>query len=241
MKLPEHIAIIMDGNGRWAKARSRQRFVGHIKGARVAKKIISECARLKIKYLTLYAFSSENWFRPQDEVFLLMSLLKKYLARELHSLMEQNIKFEVIGDTDRLPQAVQEEINKSVKSTEHNTGMTLTFALSYGARAEIMSAMKKISEQVKMGLIHPDEISEELIQNNLQTKNIPDPDLIIRTSGESRLSNFMLWQAAYSEFYFTPTLWPDFTEQSLHEALDSFSSRQRRFGKTSQQIMENQK
>ena len=231
MNSPQHVAIIMDGNGRWAQLRGRQRIMGHMKGARVAKQIISECARLKIQNLTLYAFSTENWFRPQEEVLFLMSLLKRYLEKERKSLIEQNIRFSVIGDMDRLPPTVQEEVTKSVEQTKNNTGLHLTFALSYGSRSEMLQATQKIAQQVKDGLIDPKEISEELFANSLSTKNMPDPDLIIRTSGECRLSNFMLWQSAYSELYFTETLWPDFSKDSLHEAFSWFAQRDRRFGR----------
>ncbi|KYG70923.1 isoprenyl transferase [Bdellovibrio bacteriovorus] len=231
MTLPKHIAIIMDGNGRWAQLKRRPRTFGHIKGTRVAKKIITDCSRRGIKNLTLYAFSTENWFRPQAEVSLLMQILRRYLKRETENLVKENIRFSVIGDMSRIPSDVAEAIGKSIEATAQCTGLNLVFALSYGSRQEITEAVRDIAARVAAGEINPEDIDESVINSALSTYPTPDPDLIIRTSGEQRLSNFLLWQAAYSEFYFTDVLWPNFTESHLEEALNAFSMRQRRFGK----------
>ncbi len=230
MSLPEHIAIIMDGNGRWAQMRSRPRTYGHIKGTRVAKKIITSCSRKGIKYLTLYAFSSENWMRPKGEVSLLMSLLKRYLHKETNNLVKENIFFETIGDLSRLPEDVLAAIAKAKKATSQCTGLRLTFAISYGSRWEIASAAKALARQVADGTLDPEDIDESLLNAQMHTYPMPDPDLIIRTSGEKRLSNFLMWQAAYSEFYFSETLWPDFTELDLDLAIGNYLKRERRFG-----------
>lgn len=229
--LPKHIAIIMDGNGRWAQAKGRQRTFGHIKGARVAKSIITACAKKKIDYLTLYAFSTENWLRPANEVVFLMTLLRRYLKKETDTLIKQNIRFQVVGDMSRIPTDILKAINYATEVTKNNTGMTLVFALSYGARQEITLAMQKLATKIQSGNLLPSEIDESYIQANLQTFNMPDPDLIIRTSGEQRLSNFFLWQAAYAELYFTETLWPDFKDIDLDLAIVDFLKRKRRFGK----------
>lgn len=231
MTLPKHIAIIMDGNGRWAQLKRRPRTFGHIKGTRVAKKIITDCSRRGIKNLTLYAFSTENWFRPQAEVSLLMQILRRYLKRETENLVKENIRFSVIGDMSRIPSDVAEAIGKSIEATAQCTDLNLVFALSYGSRQEITEAVRDIAARVAAGEINPEDIDESVINSALSTYPTPDPDLIIRTSGEQRLSNFLLWQAAYSEFYFTDVLWPNFTESHLEEALNAFSMRQRRFGK----------
>lgn len=230
MMLPKHLAIIMDGNGRWAKAKGKPRTYGHIKGTRIAKKIITACSKKGIKNLTLYAFSSENWLRPTSEVSLLMKLLKRYLKKETLNLVKENIKFDTIGDLDKLPKDVVQSIEFAKKQTMSCTGLKLIFAISYGSRQEITEAMKQIAQQVSSGLIHPSEINENLISSYLQTFPDPDPDFIIRTSGEHRLSNFLLWQSAYAEFYFTNTLWPDFTESDLDLALAHYLKRERRFG-----------
>lgn len=230
-KLPQHLAIIMDGNGRWAKLRGHNRTFGHIKGARVAKQIIELCAQKGIKYLTLYAFSTENWLRPQQEVLFLMNLLSRHLKKERNHLIQNNIKFNVIGDRSKLPNFVQEEVEKSILATSHCTGMQLNFALSYGSRQEIVESVQKIALAIQKSELQIDQIDPDLFSKYLQTAQIPDPDLIIRTSGEYRLSNFMMWQAAYSEFYFTNIHWPDFNEVELNSALDFFSKRIRRFGK----------
>lgn len=230
MKLPRHLAIIMDGNGRWAQVRGKPRTFGHIKGARVAKQIITECSNLGMSYLTLYAFSSENWLRPEAEVSFLMNLLRRYLKKETQNLVKQNIRFDTIGQINLLPKDLIESIEYAKNCTAKNTGLVLTFAISYGSRTEIVTAARMIAEKVKMGLLDVESIDEQTVSENLETSNIPDPDLILRTSGENRLSNFLLWQAAYSEFYFCSTLWPDFTTEDLHSAFDSFQSRKRRFG-----------
>lgn len=233
MTVPKHIAIIMDGNGRWAQLKRRPRTFGHIKGTRVAKKIITACSRRGIKNLTLYAFSTENWFRPETEVSLLMQILRRYLKRETENLVKENIRFSVIGDLSRVPADVAKAIQSSIEATAQCTGLNLVFALSYGSRQEITSAVREIARRVEAGELSADEVDESVINSSLSTYPTPDPDLIIRTSGEQRLSNFLLWQAAYSEFYFTEVLWPNFTESHLDEALQAFNLRQRRFGKVS--------
>lgn len=230
MKLPRHLAIIMDGNGRWAQSKGRHRSFGHIKGTRVAKKIITKCADLNIPYLTLYAFSTENWLRPQAEVTLLMRILQRYLKKEVDNLVKKNIRFHVIGDTTNLPKDVLQSLEVALAKTEKCTGLQLTFALSYGSRQELTQVMAQIAQLVADGEVQPHEVDETLIHSKLSTAYAPDPDLIIRTSGEQRLSNFLLWQAAYSEFYFSNILWPDFTVSDLEQAFQEFSRRQRRFG-----------
>jgi undecaprenyl diphosphate synthase len=223
----------MDGNGRWAQLKRKPRTFGHIKGTRVAKKIITSCSRKGIKNLTLYAFSTENWFRPQAEVSFLMKILRRYLSKETSNLVKENIRFSVIGDLSKVPSDVYNAIQQAREATAQCTGLNLVFALSYGSRQEITLAVRDIAQMVAKGAIKPDEIDEALISTSLSTYPTPDPDLIVRTSGEQRLSNFLLWQAAYSEFYFTETLWPNFTEAHLEEALTAFSVRQRRYGKVS--------
>lgn len=230
MALPKHIAIIMDGNGRWAQLRRKPRIFGHIKGTRVAKKIITACSRKGIKNLTLYAFSTENWMRPQAEVSFLMDLLRRYLKKETENLVKENIRFSIIGDISRVPADVKNAITQAMQATAKCNGLNLVFALSYGSRQEITDAVKTIVTKVSSGEIKPSEIDESTVNAALSTYPTPDPDLIIRTSGEQRLSNFLMWQAAYSEFYFTSTLWPDFTETNLDEALQDYQLRQRRFG-----------
>ncbi|MGZ5279902.1 MAG: isoprenyl transferase [Pseudobdellovibrionaceae bacterium] len=230
MSLPKHVAIIMDGNGRWAQTKGRPRTYGHIKGARVAKQIISACVEKGLENLTLYAFSSENWLRPQTEVLFLMSLLHRYLKRETASLVRQNIRFNVIGDRSKLPPEVPTVIDYATEKTAHNTGMNLVFAISYGSRQEITEAVRALAKQVEAGELKPEDIDESMIHSNLNTAHWPDPDLIIRTSGEHRLSNFLMWQAAYAEFYFCETLWPDFSIEDLDIALLNFLKRERRFG-----------
>lgn len=227
---PIHIGIIMDGNGRWAQLRGRPRTFGHIKGARVAKKIITRCAEEGIGTLTLFAFSTENWLRPQLEVSFLMSLLKRYLDRESDTLVKENIQFSMIGEPDRVPADLMKIIRETEARTAHNTGLKLIFALNYGSRNEITNAVKNIAREVAAGRMDPAQIDESTISGHLQTAKLRDPDLIIRTSGETRLSNFLLWQAAYSEFYFSPVLWPDFTAEHLMDALADFNLRERRYG-----------
>lgn len=231
MKQPQHIAIIMDGNGRWAQSRGHHRVFGHIRGARTAKNIIEHCARLGVPYLTLFAFSTENWFRPLEEVQFLMKLLSRHLRRETRTLMKNNICFRCIGNLERLPESVRAVVEETIELTKDNTGMTVVFALSYGGRQEIKNAMTRIARRIEKGLLKADQIDESLISNELDSSFLPDPDLIIRTSGESRISNFFLWQSAYSELYISPKLWPDFTEQDFDMAVRSFNTRERRFGR----------
>lgn len=234
MSLPKHVAIIMDGNGRWAQLRSRPRTYGHIKGARVAKKIITACVEKGIENLTLYTFSSENWLRPPTEVGFLMHLLQRYLKRETANLVKQNIRFHVVGNMTKLPEEVIKAITYATQATSRNTGMNLVFAISYGSRQEITNAVRKIAQRVQDGEIQTQDIDESMIQSNLSTCKWPDPDLIIRTSGEHRLSNFLMWQAAYAELYFCDTLWPEFSTEDLDIALLNFLKRERRFGAVTQ-------
>lgn len=236
---PQHLAIIMDGNGRWAKSRGYTRAYGHVRGARVAKKMIEKCAGDGVQFLTLYAFSTENWMRPKAEVHFLMQLLARHLKKERESLIKNNIRFQTIGDISSLPATVQKEVATTIAATAGCDGMTLVFALSYGGRQEITQAVKEIAKQIENKQISIADISESLVEKYLSTQNIPDPDLIIRTSGEYRLSNFLLWQAAYSEFYITPTPWPDFKEKDLEASFEFYATRERRFGKTSEQLEPN--
>lgn len=236
MKIPRHLAIIMDGNGRWAKARHHNRVYGHLRGAKVAKNVIEECARLKVSYLTLFAFSTENWFRPIQEVSFLMHLLKRQLEREKATLMRNNIRFQTIGQLERLPKEVREVVLDTIEETSGNTGMVLTFALSYGGRQELTDMARELVRQAKAGQLHESDVDEALIAGLLPSAFLPDPDLIIRTSGESRISNFFLWQSAYSEIEFESKSWPEFTLADLHRILTSFSARERRFGRTSDQL-----
>lgn len=236
MSLPRHLAIIMDGNGRWAKARHHSRVFGHIRGAKVAKQMIEECARLNLSHLTLYAFSTENWFRPLEEVSFLMTLLRRQLLREKATLMKNNIRFQAIGQLDRLPPDVASIVADTIEETAGNTGMVLTFALSYGGRQEITQMTRELVRQARLGLLDEDQVDEALVAGMLPSSFLPDPDLIIRTSGESRISNFFLWQAAYSEIEFEQKSWPEFTLNDLHRILSSYSARERRFGRTSEQL-----
>jgi undecaprenyl diphosphate synthase len=234
--LPKHLAIIMDGNGRWAKQQGFLRTFGHENGTKSVKITIEECARLGIENLTLYAFSTENWNRPKLEVDTLMNLLINSLKKELKTLQDNNIKLNFIGDLQKLPSKAQKELLGVIQKTENNNRMTLTLALSYSSRDEILNAVKNISNKVKNNIISIDAIDESIINEHLYTHNLPDVDLLIRTSGEHRISNFLLWQIAYAELYFTDVLWPDFKEQHLYEAIISYQKRERRFGKTSEQI-----
>ncbi len=227
---PRHLAIIMDGNGRWAQLRRHHRTYGHVRGAKVAREIISECTKLKIQHLTLYAFSTENWLRPKTEVSVLMRILEKYLRIERATLMKENIRFTYIGDIEQLPISTVNEIEETVRLTKLNTGLHLTFALNYGSRQELTAAVRRVVERVQRGDLEVEDISVDVVSSELETFGTPDPDLIVRTSGEHRLSNFMLWQAAYAELYISPVLWPDFTVANLHSALIEFASRERRFG-----------
>ncbi|WP_269234703.1 isoprenyl transferase [Flavobacterium flavigenum] len=234
--LPKHLAIIMDGNGRWAKQQGFLRAFGHENGTKSVKETIKICAKLGIEYLTLYAFSTENWNRPKLEVQALMKILINSLRKELVTLQENNIRLNAIGNLDRLPKSAQKELLDVIEKTKNNTHLTLTLALSYGSREELVNAVRLISDKVKNNIISLDSIDDSIINEHLYTQNLPDVDLLIRTSGEHRISNFLLWQIAYSELYFTDVLWPDFKEQNLYEAIISYQKRERRFGKTSEQI-----
>lgn len=233
-RIPAHIAIIMDGNGRWAKQRGQIRTFGHQAGAETVHVIAEEAARLGVKYLTLYTFSTENWNRPVDEVAALMSLLMDSIEEE--TFMKNNISFRIIGDTAKLPENVLERLNRCVERTSVNTGMCLTLALSYSSKWEITEAVRQIASRVAAGEMKADEISDRTVSDFLATNYMPDPDLLIRTGGEIRLSNFLLWQCAYSELYFCDTFWPDFKAEELRKAICDYQRRERRFGKTSEQI-----
>jgi undecaprenyl diphosphate synthase len=231
MKKLNHVAIIMDGNGRWAQLRNRPRTFGHIKGARIAKKIITHASDIGLKHMTLYTFSSENWLRPATEVSFLMKLLERYLKKETENLFKKNIKFTVIGEIEKLPTHIQSSIQYAIDRTQKCTGLEVCFAISYGSRQEITNAVKKIAQQVSENEVQVSDIDEAMLNQNLMTGSKPDPDLVIRTSGEYRLSNFLMWQCAYSEFFFSETLWPDFNEVEFDHACNSYYSRHRRFGK----------
>ena len=234
--LPKHIAIIMDGNGRWAKQKGRLRVFGHENGTKSVRDITEACAELDIKNLTLYAFSTENWNRPKLEVKTLMRLLISSLQKEISTLQKNNIKLNTIGNTSDLPKKVQKELLDVIEQTKNNNRMTLTLALSYGSRDELLNTIKQISIKVKNNIISPEKIDESVINEHLYTRNLPDVDLLIRTSGEQRISNFLLWQIAYAELFFTDILWPDFTKENLYEAILCYQNRERRFGKTSEQL-----
>ncbi len=233
-RIPQHIAIIMDGNGRWATERGKERSYGHQAGVESVRRITSECTRLGVKYLTLYTFSTENWNRPADEVAALMGLVLTALEDEL--FMKNDVCFQVIGDIDRLPEVVQKKLQETIDHTADNKAMTMVIALSYSSRWEITKAVKEISTLVAEGKAKADDINEDFISKHLVTSFMPDPDLLIRTGGELRISNYLLWQIAYSELYFCDTYWPDFAEADLHKAIASYQSRQRRFGKTEEQV-----
>jgi undecaprenyl diphosphate synthase len=228
--VPRHVAIIMDGNGRWARQRGLPRLKGHEAGAESVRAILKACRKFDIEYLTLYAFSSENWIRPKPEVTGLMALLKKFLHDQAFELHENKVKLRTIGHTQDLPSSVRSELNRVMDETAHYKKGTLTLALSYGGRAELTDAMRAIAEKVKRGEMRPTSISEKTIQQHLYAPDIPDPDFMIRTSGEMRISNFLLWQLSYAELYVTPVLWPDFREPAFAEALESYRQRHRRFG-----------
>lgn len=236
--MPKHLAIIMDGNGRWAERKGKNRIHGHSYGVKAVKETVEEVAQLNIKYLTLYAFSTENWNRPQEEIGVLMKLLVNTLRTELEKLLENRIKLNVIGSIQELPDIVQNELEHVVEQTKNNSEMILTLALSYGGREELANALKQLAYKVKDDLISPENIDQSIINEHLYTQNLPDVDLLIRTSGEKRISNFLLWQIAYAELYFSKALWPDFTKKHLHKALISYQKRERRFGKTSKQVLE---
>jgi undecaprenyl diphosphate synthase len=229
-QLPVHIAIIMDGNGRWAKKRLLNRIKGHEKGSKTVRTVVRCCREIGIRYLTLYAFSTENWQRPRKEVDALMVLLKKFLQTELNELVENNIRLRVIGQVDRLPFEVRNALQETMAATKDKTGMDLILALSYGGRAEIVAMVQNLAYKIKRGLVEPESITAEMVADNLYTRDIPDPDLLIRTSGEMRISNFLLWQIAYSEIFVTPTLWPDFSKDELLQILQDYQRRERRYG-----------
>jgi len=235
-KVPRHLAVIMDGNGRWAKKRGLFRTKGHENGAKAVKRVVEACGEIKIPYLTLYAFSTENWNRPKIEIELLMTLLISSLKKELKNLQKNDIRLKAIGNINELPKKVLKELSEVIEKTKNNKQLTLTLALSYGSRQEIIKTIQEISLKVKNNLISPENIDDSLINNHLYTQNLPDVDLLIRTSGEQRVSNFLLWQIAYAEMYFTETLWPDFNKDDLFKAVLNYQNRERRFGKTSEQL-----
>ncbi len=238
-EIPKHIAIIMDGNGRWAKKRGLPRVAGHKRGVDTVKEIVEACSEIGVKYLTLFTFSTENWKRPKDEVSTLMQLLLKSLRDRVDELNENDVRLTTIGNIESLPAAVQKQLKSDIERTKNNKKMVLNLALSYSGRWELLEAIKKIANNVVEGKIKDKDINEELVSSYLTTKNIPDPDLVIRTSGEFRVSNFLLWQIAYSEFIITETLWPDFSKFDLYDAINAFQKRERRFGKVSEQIVKN--
>jgi len=235
-KLPKHIAIIMDGNGRWAKEKGEDRLFGHYSGVESVRNIVEGCAELGIKYLTLYAFSTENWDRPKDEVTGLMELLVQTIKQEVSTLNKNNIRLYVIGNIKMLPVEARKELEEACNATKINTGLNLIMALSYSSRWEIIEAVKNIAVEVKNKKLDPEDIDNDVFNKHLCTAHFPDPELMIRTSGEYRISNFLLYQLAYSELYFTDTLWPDFRKENLYEAILDFQNRERRFGKTSEQL-----
>jgi len=233
-RIPQHIAIIMDGNGRWAKMQGQERTFGHQAGAQTVHTIAEEAARLGVKFLTLYTFSTENWNRPEEEVVALMNLLFDQIEED--TFMKNNIRFRIIGQEERLPARVQDRLNQCMLHTKANTGMTMVLALSYSSHWELTEAARQIASKVKKGKLNVEDINEQTLNDHMSTNFMPDPDLLIRTGGEIRLSNFLLWQCAYSELYFCDTFWPDFNEVELHKAIAQFQKRERRFGKTSEQV-----
>jgi undecaprenyl diphosphate synthase len=237
-RLPSHVAIIMDGNGRWAKHKGLERIFGHQQGVKSVREIIETAAELRIRFLTLYAFSTENWGRPDEEVSALMGIMVQSLSSEADTLLKNNIRLKAIGDMDRLADDVREKLFETIKLTSAGTGLNLIIALSYSSRWEITMAARKIANNAVNGILDPDSVNEEEFETYLTTSGIPDPELLIRTSGEMRISNFLLWQVAYTEFYFTETLWPDFGKDDFYTALIDFQKRERRFGKTSEQVSE---
>lgn len=235
-KLPRHIAVIMDGNGRWAKEKGMQRVFGHRNGVKAVREVTEACTELGVAYLTLYAFSTENWNRPEAEVNALMTLLVETIKNEIKTLNENGVRLQAIGDINRLPEKSRNTLLKAIQDTQGNARMTLVLALNYSAKWEIVEAARKLAAAAKSGKIDPSDIDEQAFSNALATSGMPDPELLIRTSGENRISNFLLWQIAYAELYFTPTLWPDFRREHLYQAILDFQSRERRFGKTSEQL-----
>ena len=235
-KVPQHIAIIMDGNGRWAKKQGENRIYGHYEGVNSVRDVVAAAGEVGVKYITLYAFSTENWNRPKEEVDALMELLVSTITAETPQLNTKNVRLQAIGNLNSLPPACLQELNESIELTSKNTGLTLVLALSYSSKWELISAVKQIATDAKNGLVNIEDITEKNIEQYLCTKHIPDPELMIRTSGEHRISNFLLWQLAYAEFYFTDKLWPDFRKDDLYEAILNYQNRERRFGKTSDQL-----
>lgn len=235
-QIPQHIAVIMDGNGRWAKQKGLARVFGHKNAVKAVREITEASAELGVKFLTLYAFSTENWNRPKEEVYALMQLLIRTIRSETETLQKNNIKLKAIGNLEKMPKDCIDELEQAMQLTENNTGMTLILALSYSGRWEIMNAVKMIAADVSIGKLKPEQINDEVFSEYLNTSYVPDPELIIRTSGEMRISNFLLWQLAYSELFFTDILWPDFRKEHLYEALIDYQGRERRFGKTGEQI-----
>ncbi len=236
-RMPQHIAVIMDGNGRWAKLYGKERLYGHYNGVESVRAVITASVQLGLKYLTLYTFSTENWNRPKAEVDGLMELLVDNIVKETPTFHEKNIRFTTIGDNSLLPEKALRKLEECIADTASNTGMTLVLALSYSSRWEITNAVRKIATKVKNGELNVEDIDDQVVSDNLTTAGIPDPELLIRTSGELRLSNYLLWQMAYTELYFTDTLWPDFREESFYEAIIDYQKRERRFGKTSEQLV----
>jgi undecaprenyl diphosphate synthase len=236
-KIPQHVAIIMDGNGRWAKNQGLKRIFGHRNALEAVRSTVEGAAEAGVKYITLFAFSTENWNRPKDEVDALMDMLVSAIDKEIPTLHKNQVRMQTIGNIKKMSVKVQEKLNKAINFTAQNEGLTLVLALNYGSREEIAESLRRCVTEVVDGKIKADEVNEKMISANLYTNNMPDPELIIRTSGEQRLSNFLLWQAAYSEFYFTETLWPDFRKQHLFDAIYDYQHRERRFGKTSEQII----
>jgi len=234
--LPQHVAIIMDGNGRWAKQNGKERTFGHKNALKAVRSSVESCRELGIGYLTLYAFSTENWNRPKLEVSFLMTLLSSSIKAEIKELHKSGVRFNIIGDLSKLPSSARKDLQKAIELTKDNTGLVLTLALSYGSKEEILHAVKNIANQYKSGEITEDQINDDLLTQNLYTKDMPMVDLMIRTSGETRISNFLLWQIAYAELYFTAVLWPDFMKNEFYEAILSYQGRERRFGKISEQL-----
>jgi undecaprenyl diphosphate synthase len=234
--LPEHIAIIMDGNGRWAKKRGLPRVAGHHEGVNSVREIVETCGELGVPVLTLYTFSTENWRRPQDEISALMALLVRTLRKEIDDLMKNNVRLTAIGQIEKLPKIAAREFHEGIEMTRYNTGLNLNLALNYGSREELLSCVRTIGQKIREGSLNPEDIDHDTIRAHLYTSELPDPDLLIRTSGEIRLSNFLLWQLAYTEIYITNVLWPDFRREALFQAIEDFQNRERRFGKVSEQV-----
>lgn len=238
-RLPAHVAVIMDGNGRWAKQRNLDRSMGHVEGVNTVRRITEAASELGIKYLTLYTFSTENWNRPKAEVDALMNLVVVAIERETPDLIKNNVRLSMIGDIDRMPEFASTRLRKCIEDTSHCTGLTLVLALSYSSRWELIEACKKIAADVKDGKLEIEDIDDKVFSDSLTTKDMPDPDLLIRTAGDLRISNYLLWQIAYSELYFTPIFWPDFSKENFYEAIVEYQVRERRFGKTSEQVKDN--